>query len=67
MRPSTKENKPKYKVRNWKEYNASLCARGSLEIFINPEIVEQWKKLSKKKAKWWANKPIQIVLSNAVF
>jgi len=64
---STKTEKPKYKVRNWKEYNASLCKRGSLELFIDPEILKQWAELSKKKEKSWANAPIRIVSSNVAF
>lgn len=62
--PITKADKPKYKVRNWKEYNASLCKRGRIELFMDSEILKQWEALSKKKEKLWANQPIQIVLSN---
>jgi hypothetical protein len=64
--PLSKANKPKYKVRNWKEYNASLCKRGSLTLFFDPETLKEWEDLSKKK-EWLANAPIQIVLSSVAF
>jgi len=35
--------KTKYKVENWSEYNASLVSRGSLTIWITPEVLEAWK------------------------
>ncbi len=41
--------KSKYKVRNWKEYNKNLCKRGSLTLFIDSEVLEQWKLLPGKK------------------
>lgn len=62
----TQSQRAKYKVRNWKEYNASLCKRGSLMLFISPEILDEWSEISQKK-KQSASKPIQIQLSNAVF
>jgi hypothetical protein len=62
-----KADKPKYKVRNWKEYNASLCKRGDITTFIDPEILKEWEYLSKKKGKRSGNELIQIVLSGAVF
>jgi hypothetical protein len=65
--PLQKATKPKYKVRDWKKYNASLCKRGSLTLFFSPEILDQWEALSKKKEKLWVNQPIQIVLSSAVY
>src|SRR3982751_5133074 len=36
-------SKDKYKVKNWSEYNEGLKQRGSLRIWINTEIVQQWK------------------------
>jgi hypothetical protein len=41
--------KSKYKVRNWKEYNNNLCKRGSLTLFIDSEVLTQWKLLTGKK------------------
>src|SRR5919204_1243527 len=31
-----------YRIRNWKEYNASLRARGSLTIWISEETLKHW-------------------------
>ncbi len=28
-------SKDKYKVRNWKDYNSSLCKRGCLTLFLD--------------------------------
>jgi hypothetical protein len=44
-----KSKKPKYKVRNWKEYNASLCKRGSLTLFLSPSVLAEWQQLVDKK------------------
>jgi hypothetical protein len=30
-------------VTNWAEYDAGLCARGSLTVWFTPELVEAWK------------------------
>lgn len=40
---SKKEQKIKYKVKNWAEYNQSLIKRGSLTIWITPEVIGGWK------------------------
>jgi hypothetical protein len=37
-----KTPKAKYKVRNWRAYNASLVQRGSVEIWISEEVLEGW-------------------------
>lgn len=39
---TSKKNKKKYKVRNWKEYNESLVRRGSLEFWIEKGMAEVW-------------------------
>ena len=35
--------KKKYKVTNWKEYEQSLCNRGSLTLWISPSVIKSWK------------------------
>ena len=40
---SKKGQKTRYKVRNWSGYNQSLIARGSLTIWITPEVLEAWR------------------------
>jgi len=41
--------KDSYKVRNWKAYNSSLCKRGSLTLFLAPQILRDWELLKDKK------------------
>lgn len=42
-----KPAKQRYKIRNWKEYNAALKQRGKLTFWVNEEVRENW--LSKEK------------------
>ncbi|MCW2239657.1 hypothetical protein M2351_004287 [Azospirillum canadense] len=35
--------KQRYRVRNWKEYDAALQARGSLTVWFSDEAVERWR------------------------
>jgi hypothetical protein len=37
-----KPKKPKYRVRNWSEYNAALVKRGSLDIWVDEAIARSW-------------------------
>ena len=42
-RPSAvKRKRAKYRVTNWKSYNASLVARGSLTIWLSAEALASW-------------------------
>ena len=34
--------KPKYKVTNWKEYNAGLGKRGSLTLWFSDDVAREW-------------------------
>jgi len=36
------KKKAKYRIRNWKEYNRSLCERGSLTFWISEELLSNW-------------------------
>jgi len=36
------KNKPKYRIRNWKEYNRSLRMRGSLTFWISQDLIDKW-------------------------
>lgn len=38
----TQPTKTTYRIRNWAEYNAALCNRGSLEIWIDSEAIDGW-------------------------
>lgn len=37
-----KKKKTSYRVRNWSSYNKSLVQRGSVTIWISPEVLKQW-------------------------
>jgi len=37
-----KKTKRPYRLRNWKEYNASLVKRGSLTLWISEEVLAAW-------------------------
>ena len=34
--------KKTYRVHNWSDYNRSLVERGSLNLWIDEEVVDQW-------------------------
>src|SRR5438105_10047545 len=36
------KKKTTYRIRNWKEYNAALSARGSLTIWISEAALKDW-------------------------
>jgi Transposase DDE domain len=37
-----KAKKRVYRSRNWREYNAALVQRGSLTLWVEPEVLETW-------------------------
>ncbi len=37
-----KSGRKKYKIRNWPDYNKALKQRGSLELWINDDVLDQW-------------------------
>lgn len=37
------KTKTKYRIRNWTEYNQALKQRGSLELWINADLLENWR------------------------
>lgn len=36
------KRKPTYRVRNWSKYNKSLVKRGSLTVWVSPQVVAAW-------------------------
>ena len=38
-----KTKKTGYRLRNWKQYNRSLMGRGSLTLWIDEEVIQNWK------------------------
>lgn len=47
--------KAKYRVRNWKEYNAALKQRGSITFWVNEAVIEQWRNEQKTGRKGASN------------
>ena len=41
--------KSTYRVRNWSKYNKSLIARGSIKIWLSPEIMSGWSYKGKRR------------------
>ncbi len=41
-RTGLKKKKARYGVQNWSEYNRSLKARGSLTLWLSPDIAKVW-------------------------
>jgi len=39
----------KYRIRNWKQYNRALTQRGSITLWLSPEMLKKWKAPKKKK------------------
>jgi len=39
------KNKKKYKINNWPDYNKSLKQRGTMDVWINDDILDKWKAL----------------------
>ena len=37
-----KFNKVHYKITNWPEYNEALKQRGSITLWLSPEIIKAW-------------------------
>src|SRR5438132_12473502 len=37
-----KSTKKQYHIRNWHDYNEALVRRGSLEVWISEEAMDQW-------------------------
>lgn len=42
--------KRRYRVTNWREYNAALVARGSVTLWIDEAVISEWHKVSGKGA-----------------
>ena len=36
-------SKVKYRVRSWPAYNAGLCQRGSITIWLSPDKIDSWR------------------------
>jgi hypothetical protein len=38
----TKQTKPQYRIRNWRDYNKALISRGSLTLWIDTRATDTW-------------------------
>lgn len=61
------KNKPKYKIRNWKEYNETLVNRGRIDVWVEKGILETWfakdpKPRKRGAKKRYSNQAIQLTL-----
>ena len=43
------ESKDNYKPRNWKAYNAALCRRGSLTLWLSESLYRKWRDIDADK------------------
>ena len=41
----------RYKIRNWKQYEAGLIQRGSISCWINDDAIDQWNPEAKDKTR----------------
>lgn len=60
-----KSNKKKYKIKNWQDYNESLKQRGSIEIWVNNDVLNKWDALPSGRPgaqPVYSDTAIQIVL-----
>jgi Transposase DDE domain len=39
---SKKKTKSPYRIRNWSQYNAALCKRGSLTLWVDQAAIDHW-------------------------
>ncbi|KAA6326379.1 hypothetical protein EZS27_024512, partial [termite gut metagenome] len=44
----TIQYKDKYKIKHWQAYNKSLCQRGSLTLWLDESVLQEWESASKK-------------------
>ena len=40
--------KAKYRVRNWRAYNAGLCQRGSITLWLSADVTNSWRAPKRK-------------------
>jgi len=43
----TKKTKRRYRLRNWKHYNAALVQRGSLTLWVSDDVITAWRNTEK--------------------
>ena len=57
----------RYKIRNWKQYEAGLIQRGSIRFWINDDAIDQWnpeaKDKTRRRQEEYSDLAIQIYLT----
>lgn len=66
-RSKVRKNKPKYKIRNWREYNEMLVNRGRIDVWVEKGALETWfakdpKKRKRGAKKRYSDQAIQLTL-----
>lgn len=63
----SENNKKKYKIRNWREYNQALVNRGKIAFWIADEAIRQWEERNKTgkrgKPKLYSDLAIETALT----
>ncbi len=44
----TPPHKDSYKIKNWKEYNRSLCHRGRTTLWLHDSVLDEWEQAAQK-------------------
>lgn len=56
--------KDKYKIVNWKAYNASLCRRGDISLWIDESVLREWRDIDlSKKVVGEKHYPDRVILA----
>ena len=50
LRKRFTSSKPRYRITNWRQYNAALVKRGSLTLWIDAAVIDRWHAVSGKGA-----------------
>ena len=61
----------RYKIRNWKQYEAGLIQRGSISFWINDDAIDQWNPEAKDKIRgrrhWCTNRHFDENIGGLLF
>ncbi|UIE38566.1 transposase [Leptodesmis sichuanensis] len=52
-----------YRIRNWKEYDATLKQRGSITFWVSEDVIEQWNNTEKTGKRGTSNEYSDLVQS----
>jgi len=66
QRRRLKSKKRLYRTRNWKEYNASLVARGSLTLWIDQAVIDSWLQTQRSGGRGASNTYSDVAIMTAL-